>query len=89
MPRYHFVRDKSGNTRLVPVTGEDIEGFTKPKAPAIPEVGADTISVHRCTECGQDFSIVALMAKHFNKDHKDLYENKDSWRPYHEEVVIG
>jgi len=56
-----------------------------------PEVslpGSSTMELHRCTapDCGKDFKLAALLARHFRSTHNDLNEDKDSWRDYHEKV---
>ena len=84
---YLFKRSESGNTKMERV-GTDGD-FTTPEVPPDVEVeSGPTITLHRCTveDCNKDFPIVALVAKHFNKDHIDLFEDKNSWRQYYREV---
>jgi len=84
---YLFKRSESGNTKMERV-GADGD-FNLPDVPPDAEVeSGPTVSLHRCTvdNCNKDFPIVALVAKHFNSDHKALFEDKDSWRKFHREV---
>lgn len=87
MPRYSFTRNESGTTSLV--QQDATIDFEPPEPPPLPEVDDSTITVHRCTACGKDFPIIALVAKHFKRAHEDMYENKDSWRANTTEVIVG
>jgi hypothetical protein len=90
MPHYHFIRNEDGSTELRPI-GE----FREDGPPPTPEVdaaeGVDTesaLTFHRCTACGKDFSIPALLAKHFHRDHSDLDTDKTAWKTHWSKVSM-
>ena len=87
MTRYAFVRDpETGKTGMKMLDKRTFKTEELPKEPAVE--GPELTTVFRCTvpECGKDFAIVALAAKHFRKEHEELFEDKDSWRPFIEEI---
>ncbi len=60
-----------------PTKGEDVKVATA-TAPSAGRI--------RCTVsgCGKSFKIAAPLAAHFNRDHKKLRKDKNSWRKYAE-----
>ena len=66
-------------------------GYNRASAPEAvePEVTkSDQMKVHICTvnECNRRFKHPMMIARHFNANHDDLKEDKDSWRDHCTEI---
>lgn len=53
--------------------------------PAAPAPAATLMHVCVVEGCKKAFPKAGLAARHFNKHHPDLFEDKDSWRNFVEE----
>jgi len=83
MPHFWRVKD--------PVTGKyEMKQVDPPSMlQQAPELPMNTVTIapsarHICTACTptKPFPTAGLLAAHFNRSHKDLVEDKDSWRKY-------
>lgn len=83
MPHYGWVGP--GKTRELELSRAQAPTVAEPTDVA---VQAPKKSLHRCTVegCGKKFKKRMIVARHFNANHEDLREDKDSWREFVEEV---
>ncbi len=59
---------------------------TEPTSPDSDSTNGKVQVLHICTVdgCGKRFKLPMIVARHFNANHEDIREDKDSWRRYHE-----
>lgn len=60
---------------------------TEPTSSTLPG-GPERTRFYKCgvPNCGQKFKKAMILARHFNTNHEDLFEDKDSWRAHSVEV---
>lgn len=86
MGHYHWAGP--GQMEEVGLTRAVVPEITEPASPdAIGEV-VEKMKLHVCTVegCGKRFKRPMIIARHFNSNHEDLREDKDSWRKHSREV---
>lgn len=68
--------------------GSEVTSEKEVSTPESATAAGGGTSVVKCTveDCGRKFKLAAHIARHFNADHADLKEDKDSWREYVERV---
>jgi hypothetical protein len=71
-----------GETRRLDLDRATTPEVTEPTAPA-----PQRDPLHECQLCMKKFKKAMIMARHFNKTHEDLREDKDSWREYTKEIL--
>jgi len=68
--------DRAQSPTITEPTSPDADGF----------VHAEKLHVCNVHDCGKRFKLAAILARHFNSNHSDLREDKDTWRKYQGEV---
>lgn len=89
MPHYRWSRDEDGTSNMERMDAEFKKKPLREPDGVDLDIGADKITVHKCTLCENTWRIVAPVARHFKGTHPDEYENDDSWRDFHEEVRVA
>lgn len=80
----HFGWNKEEGTYRIDSSTEPIE-TPKPSGPNA-EGGTETFHVCTVDDCGRDFRLAAIMARHFNTTHGELADTDDAWREYRKKV---
>ncbi len=65
----------------------DLDRATTPEVTEPTEVAKTVTKLQQCVLCNKKFKKAMIMARHFNKSHEDLREDKDSWREYTKEIL--
>ena len=81
MPLFYRLKDASGRIQMVeqPELVLDPQPVVSPLTPTVEGVGMKRYS---CTACEppKPFASAGVLSMHFGKAHKDLWEDKNSWR---------
>lgn len=62
--------------------------LTEPATPTDEPAEQEKKRLFRCTVegCGKKMPKAMLIARHFNQDHPEMVEDKDTWRSHKEEI---
>lgn len=84
---YGFRKDpKTGKSRLI--EHDDIEVRTVDiHQPATADLGA--VKKLKCSLCEKKFAAPGIFSIHFAREHKNEYEDNNSWRMFIEEVYVS
>lgn len=91
MPSFLWVKGENGRNRMVPVSAAPLDDTPIAQPAALTLSNGTVKKLYYCAACTppKRFLKAGVAAMHFQRTHKELYVDRDSWRQYVKAIDDG